>query len=100
MSDTTIHRLISADSHVNAPIDMWREYLPAELRDAAPRLERTDEGDFQVFEGKRKPIAAASALAGFRPEDFTPTVRRYDDVRPGGWEPAARIEDQEIDGVD
>jgi len=96
----TTFRVISADSHVNAPIEMWREYLPAAFRDRAPRLERTDEGDFEVFEGQRKPISRMAAQAGTRPEEYTTTVRRFDEVRPGGWDPATRIEDQEIDGVD
>jgi predicted TIM-barrel fold metal-dependent hydrolase len=28
------------------------------------------------------------------------TVRRFDEVRPGGWEPGPRVEDQDIDGVE
>ncbi|HLY82805.1 MAG TPA: amidohydrolase family protein [Acidimicrobiales bacterium] len=94
------YRLISADSHVNAPADMWATYLPAEFRDQAPKVEHTDEGDFEVFEGKRKPMMSMSAMAGRRPQEYTATVRRFSDVRAGGWDPAARLEDQDIDGVD
>jgi hypothetical protein len=47
------YHLISADSHVNPPPTMWRDYLSAGFRDRAPRLESTDEGDFQLFEGRR-----------------------------------------------
>ena len=54
-------RAVSADSHVNPPADMWREYLPAEFRDRAPTVERTDEGDFEVFEGQRRPMMALAA---------------------------------------
>ncbi|MFI5047664.1 MAG: amidohydrolase family protein [Acidimicrobiia bacterium] len=93
-------RAVSADSHVNPPADMWREYLPAEFRDRAPTVERTDEGDFEVFEGRRRPMMALAAAAGRRPEEYTMSVRRFDEVRPGGWEPGPRVEDQDIDGVD
>ena len=41
-----------------------------------------------------------SNMAGRRPEDYTPTVRRLDEVRPGAWDPAERIKDKDIDGVD
>ena len=75
------YQLISADSHVNAPADMWATYLPAEFRDQAPRVEHTDEGDFEVFEGKRKPMMSMSAMAGRRPQEYTATVRRFSDVR-------------------
>src|SRR5438094_307226 len=52
----TNYRIISADSHVNPPPTFWREYLPERFKDAAPRLEDTDEGDFVVFEGQRSPF--------------------------------------------
>lgn len=97
---TIDYRYISSDSHVNPPAQMWAEYLPAEFRDRAPRVESNDEGDFEVFEGKRKPIASLSSVAGKRPEEYTSSIRRFSEVRPGGHEPAARLEDQDIDGVD
>jgi predicted TIM-barrel fold metal-dependent hydrolase len=93
-------RAVSADSHVNPPADMWAEYLAREFRDRAPVVERTDEGDFEVFEGQRRPMVALTGAAGRRPEEYTMTVRRFDEVRPGGWSPAPRIEDQDIDGID
>ena len=93
-------RAVSADSHVNPPADMWAEYLPAEFRDRAPTVERTDEGDFEVFEGQRRPMMALAAAAGRRPEEFAMSVRRFNEVRAGGWEPGPRVEDQDIDGVD
>ena len=93
------NELISADSHVNPPPTMWAEYLPASLRDQAPRIESTDEGDFEVFEGKRKPVLGINAMAGKRPEDYSLTVRRLQEQRAGGYEPAARLADMDADGV-
>jgi uncharacterized protein len=92
-------KLISADSHVNPRTEMWAEYLAPEFRAVAPRVERTDEADFEVFEGKRKPIASLSSVGGRRPEEYTSAIRRFDEVRPGGWDPAERLKDQDIDGV-
>ena len=83
--------LISADSHVNPPPTMWREYLPAAFHERAPRLESTDEGDFEIFEGQRKPIMALNSLAGKKVEDYSLTVRRLTDTRAGGWDPASRL---------
>jgi predicted TIM-barrel fold metal-dependent hydrolase len=93
-------KLISADSHVNPRTEMWAEYLAPEFRDRAPRVEKADDADYEVFEGKRKPIAHLSSMGGRRPEEYTSTVRRFDEVRPGGWDPAERLKDQDIDGVD
>ena len=45
-------------------------------------------------------MMALAAAAGRRPEEYTMSVRRFDEVRAGGWEPGPRVEDQDIDGVD
>ena len=94
------YRLISSDSHVTMPADAWQEYLDPEFRDRAPRIERTDEGDFRVFEGQRTPIMTLDNLAGKTPEQFSLNVRKLEDQRTGAGDPAARIADMDIDGVD
>jgi len=93
-------KLISADSHVNPRTEMWAEYLAPEFRDRAPRVESDETADYEVFEGRRKPIANLASAAGRRPEEYSAAIRRFDEVRPGGWDPAARLEDQDIDGVE
>ena len=93
------YNLISADSHVNPPATMWRDYLPREFRDQAPRIESTTEGDFQVFEGRRTPILGINAMAGKKAQEYSLMIRRFDEQRPGGFEPHARLEDQDIDGI-
>ena len=63
------YRLISADSHVNEPPDLWLDRVPAALRGRAPRIERFDEGDAWVIEGVSDPINfGMNACAGLAPE--------------------------------
>ncbi len=92
--------LISSDSHVTMPDAAWQEYLDPGLRDRAPRIEHTDEGDFRVFEGRRTPIMTLDNLAGKKPEEFKLNVRKLDEQRSGAWDPAARIKDMDADGID
>jgi len=94
------YRLISSDSHVTIPDAAWQEYLDPEFRDRAPRIEHTEEGDFRVFEGKRTPILGLENMAGKKPEEFKLNVRRLEEQRSGAWDPAARIEDMDADGID
>src|SRR5438067_9202403 len=96
----TQYRLISSDSHVTMPDEAWQQYLDPEFRDRAPRIERTDEGDFRVFEGRRTPIMTLDNLAGKKPEQFSLNVRKLEDQRAGAWDPAERIKDMDTDGVD
>src|SRR5436189_1493302 len=94
------YHLISSDSHVNIPDDAWQQYLDPEFRDRAPRIERTDDGDFRVFEGRRTPIMTLDNLAGKKPEEFSLNVRKLDDQRAGAGDPVARLADMDTDGVD
>jgi uncharacterized protein len=94
------YRLISADSHVNEPPDLWTSRVPAAMRDRAPRIERFDDGDAWVIEGVSDPINfGMNACAGLEPEDMKGWVR-FEDIRHGGYEPAARLVEMDRDGVD
>ena len=99
MSQSEFH-LISSDSHVTMPDEAWQEYLSPEFRDRAPVVEETEEGVFRVFEGTRSPVNTLNNLAGKKPEDFTLNVRKLNDPRAGASDPAERIKDMDIDGVD
>ena len=85
----TEYRLISSDSHVSIPDEAWQEYLDPACG-IVLRIERTDEGDFRVFEGRRTPINALSNLAGKKPEDYSLNLRKLKDsgpahgIRPSG----------------
>ena len=94
------YRLISADSHVNEPPDLWTKRVPAALRDRAPRMERFDEGDAWVIEGVRDPVNFGwNACAGLPADEMTGWVR-FEELRRGGYDPAARLEEMSEDGVD
>ena len=94
-----IDRLVSADSHVVPLPSFWRDYLPARLRDRAPRIESTDAGDWTVFEGKRTPVMAINSIAGKARDGQGLRYRRFAEQVPGGHDPAARIADQDRDGI-
>jgi uncharacterized protein len=94
------YRLISADGHVNEPPDLWTSRVPASLRDRAPRIERFEEGDAWVIEGVSDPINfGMNACAGLPPEEMKGWAR-FEDLRRGGWDPVARLDEMDADGVD
>jgi predicted TIM-barrel fold metal-dependent hydrolase len=94
-----IDGLVSADSHVVPLPSFWAEYLPASLRDRAPRIESTDEGDCTIFEGRRTPVMAINSIAGKRRDGQGMRYRRFAEQLPGGHDPAARLLDQDRDGI-
>jgi len=91
-------RLVDADAHCDAPYEMWTQYLPAHLREHAPRIEHGDEHDWIVFEGKRRPVTLISNQAGREGKAFKMVGRRAD-MRPV-WLPQTRLADMDQDGID
>ena len=99
------YRLISADSHVNEPPDLWATRVDKKYRERAPQLVTPPggkEGAFFHYEGYAPHPIGIGFGAGKTPEELKTflTQGTYQDARPGGWDPAARKPDNEIDGVD
>ena len=97
----TEHRVISSDSHVYEPPDLWTARMEPDFRDRAPHIEHCDDGDFWYCEGRRGQGIPQGAQAGFRfdrQQDLT-YQDRFDSVRPGGYDPEERIKDMELDGI-
>ena len=94
------YRLISADSHVNEPGDLWTARVPEQYAERAPRIESFEQGDAWVLDGVSDPINfGMNACAGLPPEQMT-GWKRFDEIRRGGYDPAARLEEMDQDGVD
>ncbi|HEX2172506.1 MAG TPA: amidohydrolase family protein [Dehalococcoidia bacterium] len=94
------YTLISADSHINEPPHLYVDRVPAKYRDRAPRMERLPQGDAWIIEGAKDPINfGMNAVAGL-PYEKTSAWVRWEDIRPGGYDPAARLIEQDQDRVD
>ena len=91
-------RLVDADAHIDPPHEMWRDYLPAHLRELAPHVEEGDECDWLVFEGTRKPIRMINNQAGRTAKDFKMAGKRSE--QRAVWDPVVRIADMDADGID
>jgi predicted TIM-barrel fold metal-dependent hydrolase len=98
-------QLISSDSHVSEPPDLWVERLDIKYRDRAPRLVLNPEGQegaYFIYEGYPPHNLAIGLGAGRTPEELAAFLKTgtYADARPGGWDPAQRLPDMELDGVE
>ena len=91
-------RVVSADSHVVEPADLWLENIDPAFRDRAPRVVRDDKGEDVFFcEGVRLLSPAGMSLAGRSGDEVGRTL---DSVYPGAYDPHARVEDMARDGID
>jgi predicted TIM-barrel fold metal-dependent hydrolase len=100
MSPETI---LSADSHVFEPINLWETRIERRFRERAPRFIADHEGrpgTWFVCEGVMPRSVASIAAVGIPKEELTKfQAAHYKDLRPGGYDPVERLKDQDIDGV-
>jgi predicted TIM-barrel fold metal-dependent hydrolase len=105
--------IVSVDDHVIEPPHLWQTWLPAKYRDRGPRVVKLPwefgpsevrghhvrpaasgpEVDFWAFEDLRVALLSIEAAAGVRPEDLENKPVNYADVRPGCYDPVARLAD-------
>lgn len=92
---------ISADSHITEPANCYRDHIEPAWRERAPHIERDPKfGDVYVVEGMKQTIPMGLvAAAGVEPSSLRPGGARFEDLHRGGWDPAARLADQDRDGV-
>lgn len=97
---TIDYPIIDADGHVQEPADLWTSRAPAKLKDRVPKVQHTEQGDFWQFdEGKPPEPVGLTVAAGLSFLDFYPYGATYETMRPGMFEPQARLDDLDIDGI-
>jgi len=118
---TEIPLIVSVDDHVVEPPHLWQEWLPAKFKDRAPHVERhglaglkyvsgttyeyeladdAPQCDIWFYEGKMFPHKRHVASVGFERDDMTLSPITYDEMRPGCYEPVARVEDMVANHVE
>jgi predicted TIM-barrel fold metal-dependent hydrolase len=103
---------ISVDDHLVEPPMLWQDRLPRSMRDRGPRIVETttdvadDIGvvypagsEAWAFDGTVIPQSAGLAVAGTAVEERSVKALRYSEMRPGCYDPAARLRDMDDDGV-
>ncbi|MEU2000766.1 amidohydrolase family protein [Rhodococcus sp. NPDC019627] len=99
-SDYNLDWLVSVDDHILEPPNLWVDRVPSKDRDRAPHMIKDDSGmDVWVYDGKRMPSSGLSAVAGKSKEEFSPEPLNYDEMRPGCYDPLARVEDMNRAGI-
>jgi uncharacterized protein len=101
----TAQGMISADSHVIEPRNLWVERVDKAFRDRAPRVVRDAKGlkgEWFMCPGLEPRPASLAFAAGKDPSEYNEFQKavNYDDALPGGWEAAPRLKDMALDGVE
>ena len=95
--------IVSADSHVMEPGDLWQRRLDRKYRDNGPRVSLTDAGVLLFSAPGVRPFPVAMGfgmgLNGQELYEHVSKAKSYDSAPAGGWDPIARLKDQDVDGV-
>jgi predicted TIM-barrel fold metal-dependent hydrolase len=114
-------KIISVDDHVVEPPHLWQTWLPEKFRERGPRSERRGIGTMRhigggAYEQTFDPAGPQAdcwvyedlvyinkrhvAAVGFDRDDMTMSPITYDEMRPGCYEPKARLEDMDLNHVE
>jgi predicted TIM-barrel fold metal-dependent hydrolase len=94
--------ILSSDSHVFEPPDLWTTRIDAAFRDRAPRMQRIGGADQIVIEADQVLSGIgliSNAGARFEAPETISGRGRFDDVHRGGYDPDQHLADMRLDGV-
>jgi uncharacterized protein len=95
--------IISADSHVMEPPGTYIDRIAHKYRDIAPRVVNDPKrGDIYMIDGMKDSIPMGLvAAAGKSAQELGQAAisAKFEDLHRGGWDPEARMADQDRDGV-
>ena len=87
-------RVISADSHMMEPADLWEIRLDHKFSDRAPKVVKNERGKGFMFvaPGVRPfPVAGGFGIGKSGEELKEHLQKGYEAARPSGWDPAERL---------
>ncbi len=93
-------QLISVDDHVIEHPKVWTDRLPQKYQAEGPRVIKNELGhDVWHLEGNLHVNIGLNAVAGRPKEEFGMEPCRYEDMIDGCYDPAARVRDMDLDGI-
>ena len=96
--------VVSVDDHIIEHRDVWQSRLPARHREQGPRIVELDNGTERwSYEGEIAATAdgasGLSTVAGVDPTERVRDPGRFENMRPGCYDPAARLDDMDADNI-
>jgi predicted TIM-barrel fold metal-dependent hydrolase len=117
---TDIPWIVSLDDHVVEPPDVWTKRLPAKYRDTGPHIVMApagtpvlDGGTYReapgtdgdpvawwFYEDQQYSVKRLIAAAGYPADEIGFDAITFDQMRPGCWQPQARLDDMTMNHVE
>ncbi len=92
-------RPVSVDDHIIEPPHLWQSRLPAAYRDRGPQVVEMENGtEAWLYENQVIHTVRGNPLTLPGYDDNPLGVARFSEMRPGCYDPAARLGDMDLDG--
>jgi predicted TIM-barrel fold metal-dependent hydrolase len=112
--------IISVDDHVVEPATVWTDRLPKKYQDVGPRVVRAPMGEITFIGGKltvvpgseglptdwwyyedlKRPLLRVDSAVGVPRDEVTMRGITYQDMRPGSYAVAPRLEDMDLNHLE
>lgn len=97
-------KLVSADSHIAEPPDLWTTRIDQKFRERAPHMVSRDNGDAYIIDGESD-SASLVGLMATKPKYANPDTLfglegRWTDVPEGAYDPSARATELDREGIE
>jgi predicted TIM-barrel fold metal-dependent hydrolase len=94
------YRLVDSDAHINEPPGLWIDDVPSQFKDRVPQMKRFEHGDAWVMEGVADPINFGNNVSGALFKTDRGPWAKFDEMPKGGYDPAERLNEMDLDMVD
>jgi predicted TIM-barrel fold metal-dependent hydrolase len=98
-------KIIDADGHIVEPRTFWQDYVESKYRERLPRITKDPNGIERIAFGDHistnsiYPPAAMCIPGGMANTELMRTLS-WDDLRPGSYDPHARLADMDAEAID
>lgn len=91
--------IISVDDHAVEPPEAFVRHYPAARKDQAPRIIDRNGQDVWLWNDKVYPTIGLNAVVGRPRSEYGMEPTRFEQLRPGTFDPKARVDDMNVNGV-
>ncbi|AYJ85416.1 amidohydrolase (plasmid) [Sphingomonas paeninsulae] len=91
--------MISVDDHAVEPPEAFIRHYPEGKKDRAPKIIDKNGKDVWSWAGRHYPTIGLNAVVGRPRSEYGMEPTRFEQLRPGCFDPKARVDDMNVNGI-
>jgi len=92
--------IISVDDHISEPPHLFQNHLSGPALESAPQFKHKSNGtSYWDYQGLKMASVALNGVVGRPKEEYGMEPTSLEQLRKGCWDPAARVDDMDVNGI-